>query len=259
MPQNAIIQFSFAGLADGYCFTTPERFALDIVAAMQGYLPGTYSTFVSSASEPDVDDRDKLWIQLDADGYPTGRIFTYIGGWFMRNPRRDAAGAYLDERVWWAGSESDAWSFDGGSGDDPSTTPPTPKTGAMWEVDHDYDFRFPLAAGTSPKPTTVSVGNTGGEEDHVLISNEVAKHQHQVWPADGGDGNTAKEWSHFDAGGESCNPGLSKPVMPTDDCSSGKTTLVASYQTDGDAGHNNMPPYRVGYWLKPTIRIYMSP
>jgi len=254
MANDAVITFSFAGLPAGYCFTTAERFALDIAAGLQGYLPGAYSTIVRSSTEPAAADRDKVWVQVNADGAFTGRTFTFAyGTWVMQNPRRDPA-----ERVWFEGSEADAWLYDGGSGDDPSSTAPTVTTGAMWEVDTNYDFRFPLAAGTSPKPTTVSVGDTGGEEDHVLTAIEVAKHQHPVWPADGGDGNTGKLWSHFDAGGESCASGTSKPIIPTDDCSD-QTALNATQQTDGDAGHNNMPPYRVGYWLKPTIRQYYTP
>jgi len=258
MASDALINFTFAGLPANYCFTSYDRFALDIAAGLQGFLPGNYSTFVVSQAEPDVADRDKVWIQLDSNGLPTGRIFTYIGGWFQRHPRRDEAGKYLDERVWWVGTEADAWSFDGGDGTDPSTTPPTTTTGAMWERDTDFDFRFPLAAGTSPKPTTVSIGDTGGEEEHTLTSDEVAKHTHLCWPADGGDGNAGRQWSHQDPGGESDTGDITKSIVPNDD-NTAKTTLQAVAQSDGDAAHNNMPPYRVGVWLKPTIRGYYSP
>lgn len=251
---DALITFSFAGLPQGYCYTTPERFALDIAAGLQGYLPGAYSTIVKSSTEPIATDRDKVWYQINADGASTGRQFTYAyGKWVMQNPA-EASG---DARVWWTGSESDAWSYDGGDGTDPASNAPTPTTGAMWVRDTDYDFRFPLAAGTSPKPTTVSPGDTGGEEDHVLISNEVAKHQHPVWPADGGDGNTAMNWSHVDPGGESCTSSLEKTIQPSDDCPT-QTTLLARSQTDGDAGHNNLPPYRVGMWLMRSSRVYFT-
>lgn len=251
---NAILVFSFAGLASPYCYTTPERFALDIAAGLQGYLPGTYSTIIRSSTEPIATDRDKVWYQVNADGASTGRVFTYAyGKWVMQNPRRDPA-----ERVWFEGSAADAWSYDGGDGSDPSSNPPTTTTGAMWEVDHNYDFRFPLAAGTSPKPTTVNVGGTGGEEDHILISNEVAKHTHLVWPGDNGDGNAGKLWSHFDFGGGGPDGRTAAPLQPSTTFPT-QTVIQAIPQTDGDAGHNNMPPFRAGFWLKPTIRQFFTP
>lgn len=251
---NAVIQFSFAGLPASYCFTGFDRFALDITAGLQGYLPGTYSTIVRSATEPVAADRDKVWFQVNADGASTGKQFTYAyGKWVMLNPRRNP-----DERVWFEGSESDAWSYDGGDGTDPSTNPPTATSGAMWEPDHEYDFRFPLGAGTSPKPTTVSVGDTGGNEEIVQTAAQVAKHQHTVWPTDGGDGNTGKLWSHFDAGGESCDSRLESPLKPNTDCEQ-QTTIKAQYQDDGDEPMNIMPPYRCGYWLKPTQRLFYTP
>lgn len=254
MASDALISFSFAGLSANYCFTTPERFALDIAAGLQGYLPGAYSTIIRSSTEPAAADRDKVWYQVNADGAPTGKSFTYAyGSWVMPNPRRDP-----NERVWFEGSEAEAWSYDGGDGTDPSSSAPTSTTGAMWEYDENYAGRFPLMAGTTAKPTTYSIGDAGGEEEVTLTAAQVAKHQHKVWPADGGDSNTAKEWSHFDAGGESCNSGLTKPIMPTDDCSA-RTTVLATEQDDGGEAHPNTPLYRVGAWLKPTARIYYTP
>jgi len=255
MASDAVITFSFAGLPAGYCFTTPERFALDIAAGLQGYLPGAYSTIVRSSTEPAAADRDKVWVQVNADGAFTGRIFTFAyGQWVMPNPVEASSQA----RIWWTGSESDAWAYDGGDGTDPSSNPPTLTTGAMWTRDTDYDFRFPLAAGTSATPTTVSPGDTGGSEEVTLTAAQVAKHQHPVWPADGGDGNTGKLWSHFDAGGESCASGTSKPIIPTEVCAD-QTALNATQQTDGDEPHSNMPPYRVGMWLARSIRAYYTP
>lgn len=246
---NAQIQFVTTGAPGGdtYCFTAFPRLFLDIAASLSGYLPGTYSTFVLSQTEPVATDRDKIWIQLGADNLPTGRFFTYVGGWFMRHPRRDSGSIYMGERLWWVGTESDAWSLDGGSGQDPSGTPPTLTTGAMWEKDSDFDFRFPLAAGTSPKPTTVSIGATGGEEEHALIVSEIPPHVH-TFPIYNGDGannstdriNTTDELV------------VANPTFPTSSVGGTGTPAVV-------VAHNNLPPYRVGIWLKPTIRQFFSP
>lgn len=108
--------------------------------------------------------------------------------------------------------------------------------------------RFPLTTGTLPSSTGVGVGDTGGEEDHVLTDIELAKHTHKVWPVDDGDGNAGKIWSHFDAGGESDTASLGKPIMP-DDGLSAQTVLQAEEQDTGDEGHNTMPPYFGVYTL----------
>ena len=244
MPQDALIQFVTTGApgGDAYCFTTFPRLFLDMAASLSGFLPGTYSTFVVSQSEPVVTDRDKVWIQLDANNLPTGRFFIYLGGWFMRHLRRDAGGFYMYERIWWVGTESNAWSLDGGSGQNPSITPPTQTTGAMWERDTDFDFRFPLAAGTSPKPTTVSIGDTGGAEEHVLTTAELPSAAKPVVSVDLGvaDGNLP-------------NPGGGLLTV-----GSGDHSLDVTWGGLNTA-HNNLPPYKVGIWLKPTIRQYFSP
>ncbi len=244
---NAVITFSFAGLPAGYCYTSPERFALDIAAGLQGYLPGSYSTIVRSETEPVATDRDKVWVQVNADGAFTGKTFTYAyGKWVMLNPRRNPA-----ERVWFEGSESDAWSYDGGDGTDPTSNPPTATTGAMWEVDHNYDFRFPLGAGTSPKPTTVSVGDTGGEEDHELdVSEFPASFQLQA-TLPGHRTNTETLGPQWLAPAGSAYASVTNPA-----------TEVGTFNfsnTGGGQGITNMPPYRAGYWLKPTNRQYFTP
>lgn len=250
--QDATINFSFSGLPANYCFTDFNRFALDIVAGMSGFLPGTFSSFVVSATEPDVADRDKVWIQVDANGIPTGKIFRYFGGWYMQNPRRDP-----NERVWWAGSEAAAWSYDGGDGTDPSTTPPTPYSGAMWEVDHDYDFRFPIGAGTSATPTTIAPGATGGDENSTLPD-----HTHLV----GRFSDNAQDDPFFILGSgtnasslKGCFGNLNSDIRELFSALTGPIMQTDVVNSATPITFTNMPPYRVGYWLKPTARQYYTP
>lgn len=246
--QDALIQFSFAGLSANYCFTTPERFALDIAAGLQGYLPGSYSTIIRSATEPVATDRHLVWYQVNADGAHTGRVFTYAyGRWVMQNPRRNPS-----ERVWFEGSEAAAWSYDGGDGTDPATNPPTATTGAMWMVDHNYDFRFPLAAGTSAKPTTVSVGDTGGQEEVTLTPENMPSHIHSL----NNDG--ASKFGRYDENDGSQNPwgsgnaGAFEGEFPF-------STQPTGGDTDGETvAMGNLPPYRVGFWLKPSDRQFYT-
>lgn len=239
---NQPIAFSFAGLGDGYCFTTPERFALDIVNAMTGYLPGQYSVIINSESEPGASDRSKLWSKLFPGGAPSGKIFQYyLGKWVMPNPVE----AEAQSRIWFEGSEADAWSYDGGDGTDPSSSIPTATTGAMWKVDHNYDFRFPLAAGTSPKPTTVSPGQTGGAEEVTQTVAQMAAHAHTT------------DINPYVANSYGGNGGITTGNIEPE----GTIPLLPTSTVGGDASNvtqpmPNMPPWRSGFWLVRTARIY---
>lgn len=238
MADDALIKFQSAGLEANYCFTTFQRLALDIAASLSGFLPGDFSAFIDSENEPSASDRDKIWHKLLPGGAPTGKFFKYYSGkWVTPNPVEPVS----QSRLWFEGSESDAWGYDGGDGTNPGTNVPTLTTGAMWEVDHAYDFRFALAAGTSPKPTTVSIGDVGGEEDHLLGITEIPAHTHAMtWDqndtAGGNQQNTL--YNGTDTGG--IKDGIKKDTS----------------SVGGGLAHNNLPPYRVGYWIKRTARVY---
>ena len=251
MPQDALIQFVTTGApgGDAYCFTTFPRLFLDMAASLSGFLPGTYSTFIAQQGEPDVSDQDKIWIQLDAAGFPTGRYFKYLGGWFTRHPRRQDGEAWQDERIWWVGTEADIKIFDGGNTDAVSTT-----TGPMWEIDHDFDFRFPLGAGTSPKPTTVAVGDTGGNEEETLSLSKIPPHTHSL-----NDSSATNKFGRYDENDGNENPWGSGNQGSFEGEFSFSTQSTGGNSTGGTDPVSNMPPYRVGFWLKPTIRIYLRP
>jgi len=255
MANNAVINFSFTGLPEGYCFTTPQRFALDVVAGMTGYLPGQYNVVIDSETEPSADDREKMWHKLYPGGAPSGKIFKYyLGKWVTPHPI-EAGG---DERRIWVGNESDIWAYDGGDGTNPSTDAPTATTGAMWERDTSFDFRFPLGVGTSPAPasTTVSVGATGGEEKHSLTEDELP----QITP------------SLYVAASDGSDPTVREGLQTTDDTVGGGT--APSYRTavganpyvqpfGGDSDgvvvpHNNMPPFLAVFFIKRTSRVYIT-
>lgn len=261
MPDNAEIRLLFAGLPGGdeYCFTNANRFAQDIANNLSGYVPGEYQFPIISETEPAVEDRDKLWIRLNGDG-TVDKEYRYVGGVWV-SPNRIAASS--DVRWIWTGLEADVWSFDGGDGTDPSTTTPTDNTGAMWEVDHDFDFRFLLGAGTSPsvtKPsgattggTTVGVDDTGGEEDTEIVidSTQLPPHKHAV--GIDGDGVAAdSEDGRFRVGA-----GTELDWQE----STASAQVGYTRETGGDADEaqpiakTNLPPYRVIFVIKRTARI----
>lgn len=252
---NAVINFSFAGLPEGYCFTGFDRFALDLVQNMTGYLPGQYGTVIVSETEPSADDRDKPWLKLLPGGAPTGKTFIYyLGKWVYPNPIEPGA----DERKIWVGNESDVWSYDGGDGTDPSSNAPTATTGAMWERDTDFNFRFPLGVGTSPAPysTTVSVGATGGAEKVALAEDEMPPHGHPARWNGGGEGDSDP------TGGIMVGPSGSetRPAWSGEpDDARGKAIGGTGGDADGaTTAHNNMPPYVAVFFIRRTARIYMT-
>jgi len=237
--QNAPISFSFAGLTSPYCFTTSERLALDIVAGLAGYLPGQFSKIINSDSEPTIADRiNSLWYKTIE-----GRLYRYDGGWISPNL------ADADERRIFVGVESGIWSYDGGDGSDPATSPPTDNTGAMWERDADFDFRFPLGAGTSPAPTSTvaGVGDTGGGEKHVLTENELPRDINLTATLPGLKTNIetgTPQWlSPLASGGA---------AITTPATESGAFAFV---NEDGGEAHSTMPPYRAVFFVKRTARL----
>jgi hypothetical protein len=237
--QNAPIKFSFAGLPAAYCFTTPQRFALDIASGLSGFLPGDFAKIIRSEDEPDVSQRiDSLWFKPSQ-----GRLYYYDGGWINRN-LADAI-----DRRWVEATPAEIWAYDGGDGTDPSTSPPTDRTGAMWEEDTNYAARFPLAAGTSPAPnsTVFGVGDTGGEEKHTLLPAELPKHSHKVQFI----GTLCSVTSTTRFGGE--------PTGGTPDFGNADCPVTDSFGGDGTGvttPHNTFPLYRCGRWIKRTGRLF---
>lgn len=264
MSSNAIIQFSFAGLPPSYCFQGFDRFALDIVNNMTGFVPGEYSVIIDSGTEPDAEDRDKLWHKQLPGGAPTGKLYSYyLGKWVTPHPIEASA----KMRMWWTGTESELWAFDGGDGSDPSSSAPTATTGAMWSRDTDYDFRFPLAMGTSPAPASTSVvpGDTGGEENHTATDLD---HIHVTGRFNADSGSNPDHW--YGLVGDGTGPaGLARRVVGATsglveadiNTQDGKYTLASS-PLNGDltpheaTPQNNMPPYRTGLWAKRSARVY---
>lgn len=135
---------------------TPQEFHEASVAAIQAEMDASFSGIIMSATVPSVDDQDKLWFNT-TDGF----VYHFSGGFWVRpHPLPPAA---ITERLIWPHTEAELWSYQGGDGTDPSVTAPTPTSGAMWEVDHDYDGRFLIAAGSIPDTTparTVLIGST---------------------------------------------------------------------------------------------------
>lgn len=232
------ITFTFAGLpANPYCFTTFERLAIDLTSGLSGFVPGS-GTFPNYGSdEPSPDNRNRPWIRLNPDG-TFDRTYVYVfGAWSSPHPTPPAG----DERRIFAGIESDVWAYDGGDGTNPASVTPAYSSGAMWEVDHDFDFRFPIGAGVSPLGTTINSGDVGGEEAITLTVDQIPVHKHSTTLKGTNEGGSANWFASGDN------------TQETPD------VTVDTSEAGGGDPHANMPPYRGVLFIKRTARVAYTP
>jgi microcystin-dependent protein len=171
-----------------------------------------------------------------------------------------------NDRHLWVGSETELWGYDGGDGNNPLAIAPTDTTGAMWQTDTNFSFRFPLGVGTNPTAydgnpaNAVAVGGTGGEERHVLTAAELKKHTHflansqaadvtGVWP-------TAAQNIAVEGGGAG-TADFAYAFSPSKSAAAPDVGL--SGETGGDQSHQNMPPFIGVYFIKRTARKFYTP
>jgi len=249
MPNTIQLPIVAGNLPPGFCPATYQDILNMFASLMFAQLSSgggapVFSGFVVSATKPT--DTTVAWLQLDSLGRPTRLYFFAQGAWLSLHPTVPGL------TMWWFQALPDFTIFDGGDANSAS-----PISGAMWQQALDANSnviaaQFPIAAGTLPSTTVLSVPGSGGEEQHVLVAGEVAPHTHIL---DGVGINMECPGSqqylasgHFvgDRNRPSAVPGAD---VPTKTNVGGGTGGIAS-------GHNNMPPYVVGYLLQRTNRLY---
>jgi microcystin-dependent protein len=259
MPSSDLpITFNFAGLPADYCFTSFNRFALDIVAQMAGYVVGSYALFNYGNDEPAVNDRTKPWLRTNADG-TFDKIYVFAGGlWVSTHPIPPGSRMIAPSTLLTA---ADVWAWDGGSGDDPSTTTPSFATGAMWEVDPILTGRVALGSGTMPSGAVVAPNATGGFDTHSLLAAEIPPHTHLIASDEivttsiNPDAISQVARRHNAAGQDDVNYDLSKGTL---DATIGRTS---SYGGTGGAvvPMSLLPPYAGVIWMRRTGRLQYVP
>jgi hypothetical protein len=246
---NAPITFLTAGIPDDYCFTTPQKFNLDIVAALYGYIPGQYSVIIDSETEPAVADRGKLWFKREVGGSPTGLLFAYFGGNWVSPNREPASSA---ARRIFRGSAADVWSYDGGDGTDPSTNPPSAAAGAMWEIDTDFAARSPIGPGTLPlSGTVIAVGDTGGVDQVTLTEAQTPEHTHKM--AKNVSSSTSLQTDQKAIAWNGLFSGNNAYVLTEGDT---PADIGKSGPSGSGQAHTNMSPYISTYFIRRTSRQF---
>ena len=237
-------------LAANYCWTGSQQYLNDIVPLLNANISGLQ--IIVSASAPGPADQDKLWARL-VGGYLEG-IYSFLGGWYRPNPVPASGSA----RQIWTGTEADVWAYDGGDGTDPGSVTPTAVSGAMWQVDHAFDFKFPIGAGTNgttydSQPATVILPTgTGGAERVQLADKEVPFHDHNLGTTGGVPAatglivncqNTGTNWGYTNTGGNIY-------VYRTFSTYGGDPVDFHTWY------HANMPPFLGVFFIRRTVRQF---
>lgn len=207
--------------------------------------------FLIGASTP-VATFPPVWLQTtlnpttaDPNNYGAAiRWYVYngaVGEWLSQHPVEAMS---AERRIFTALTEAEVWSYEGGDGTNPAIFIPSDTTGAMWEVDHQFDFRMPVGAGTSlttyngNPATVISPSSVGGEEQHTLTVGELATHDHGVIAP-----NNALMTNVAGAVGF-------VGTIPN-------AAVVTTFTPSGsDQAHQNMPPFRGVYFIKRTARRF---
>lgn len=233
-------------LPNGYCPDGPnayQQFANDLIDGTTATVAAGNTGYNYGNNIPGTSDQNKPWLRLFGDGTPD-RWYVYSSGVWIAKHQSPASGS---ERRMWVGIEADLVNYDGGAAGSITAT-----TGAMWAVDHAFDFRMPLGAGTSPAPlsTVIAPTNTGGEEKHTNLLTEIPNHAHVLnhYPVNVGTGTLDIAMPYGSPGGF-FGGALTSAL-------GGNPAGSPANSTDP---HNNMPPYYGVFFIKRTARIFYTP
>lgn len=224
------INFTLSPFPVGYCFTTPNQFAVDLITRLAGEVAGEGAFFNYGPNTPAPDDQDKPWLRLDANGN-IDKIYSFSNGaWVARHPV--APGIV----VMYEGSEVSITTLDGGESGAITAT-----TGPMWEKVSTMDARFPIGPGTLASGSVVNIGDTGGLEEVELLEANIPIHVMNGYTVDTG-ANLA-----------------TRGILSDDDRNTAAHEIDrfgGDPVTDATVPHSNMPPYKAIFFIRRTARTH---
>jgi hypothetical protein len=232
MPNLTLITLTAPNLPLTYCPSNYQQLANDIISGTQATFNSAIgnSFFNFGSSTPALNNQVYPWLDED------GNWWVFNGGyWNRKNPVSINS---LERRIF-VGTTNDLLSYDGGDG---TSNPVTNYSGAMWEVDTNFQARFPVGAGTFAASGVVNVNGTAtstavvGEDQHTLSVQEMPAHTHNFFPLVTADAN---------------NGGANGVQY-------GTTANVPTSSTGDGAAHNNLPPFYGVYFIKRTARVYYT-
>lgn len=197
-------------------------------------LPGSFSLFNFGNDQPAVEDRDKPWFRLNADGSPDKWWVWFNGIWVNRHP---IEASDLSLRLY-RGDAASVDTYDGGSAGAITET-----SGPMWAIDSEMEGRSPIGVGHigGGTGTELALDQTFGEEKHTQTAAEMAAHTHDL-SAD------KDNFTAFTTAGTNAMP-----------VGSGYVTKAIAMQTAGESTPANIVhPVLAMYYLKRTARVYYT-
>lgn len=188
MADNLLLPIQVPTAPEGFCSTLGENWVQQILnlvgqsVAVLSSSSGAGTIILRQEGVPDPSQRGFLWIRPSRGSI----IFSWDGGaWTALNPVPSGG----IERQWVEGTPNQIWLMDGGDGSDPSIVTPAGFTGAMWDIDHNYDGRSPMGVGAIPNSypaKTLTLSENFGEGAHTPTLTELFPHTHG--PGTGADG-----------------------------------------------------------------------
>jgi hypothetical protein len=251
MPNLTLITLTPPSLPVGYCPLNYQNLANDIISGTQATFNSSIgnSFFNFGSSTPALNNQVYPW--LDEKGNWWVRVNGY---WARQHP----VSINSSERRIFAGPAADILSYDGGDG----TATATAMTGPMWEIDANFDARFPVGVGAFAASGTVNVNGTStttsvvGEDQHLLTTAEMPTHTHQVSIKTFGHGGSDGDRVAADGGTSSPTLTNNVSVFPSSTFDPDVDAIAAN--TGGNVAHNNLPPFYGVYFIKRTIREYYT-
>lgn len=229
-------QVDAATLPVGSCPSTYQELA-DLLASIYSVTVNTNNTGIYiGASAPA--DTTLVWKRLDASSLRPLRDYIFVSGlWVSRHTIQSGTIILYDSTI------ADINTLDGGS-----VGLVTAVSGPMWEYVTQLQAKFPIGAGTLPSGTVLAIGDTGGEEKHILAANELPAAFSLSATLDGHRTNTetlAPQWL--------APPGSAYSSATTPPTELGTFPFV---NAGGGQGANNLPPYYALSFLRRTGREY---
>lgn len=250
MPNLTLITLTAPSLTANYCPASYQKLANDIIGGTQATFNSTIgnSFFNFGPTYPAINNRIYPWLDEN------GQWWIYDQGfWLRKNP---VTAAY--ERRIYVGTTTDLLSYDGGDG----TATATSTTGPMWEVDTEFEARFPVGVGAFLASGAVAVMGKAtstaivGEDQHKLTVPELAAHTHDVAIKVFGHGGEDGDRSAADGGTTSNTVTNNTTIFPSSTIDPDLDAKAVS--VGGDIAHNNLPPFYGVYFIKRTIRVYYT-